>query len=86
MIKITTEHIKYKDNHELEFYARLGKEWLQSKPIFKCKQCGSNLDFFVNSIQNEFGHFVYVWCEECGSRKHISELQPIIRLKKSKRK
>jgi hypothetical protein len=54
-----------KSNHELEFYARLGREWLQSKPILKCKQCGSNLDFFVNSIQNEFGHFVYVWCEEC---------------------
>ena len=75
-----------KDNLELEFYARLSKEWLQSKPILKCKICGSNIDFFVNSMPNEWGHYVYVWSEDCGKNRHISELQSIVRLKKSKRK
>ena len=75
-----------KMNRELEFYARLGKEWLQSKPILKCKECGSLVDFFVNCTVNEWGHYVYVWCEECGRGRHITEFTPIVRMGKPKKK
>jgi len=43
---------------------RLGEDLYKRHAIVKCPR-GHSLNYYENSLVNEWGHHVFVWCEDC---------------------